>query len=301
MRRILQTVALAGMLSATAVAAQAETQTRTLGVDGRERVYLLHIPARLDRTKPVPLVLLFHGGGGSAAGALTRYGWVERSESAGFIVAAPQGVRAWRPGRHVWNDGSGRGRAARRGVDDVAFVRSVIADVQRRHRIDPRRIYATGFSMGASMSHLLGQRLGDRLAAIAPVSGHIWRWNEAPAIPVSVFYIFGTADPISPMAGGRGRIGGVKPPVVASATAWRRWLACPTAPARRMARGVSDTIWKGCRGGTTLRYVLIPGMGHHWAGGRPSGLPERWVGPRASTPFDATREIWAFFAAHPKR
>ena len=235
--------------------------------------------ARLNRNRPVPLVLLFHGGGGSAAGALARYGWVERAEAEGFVLAAPQGIRAWAPGRHIWNEGSGRGRAARRKVDDVAFVRAVIADIEGRFRIDPRRIYATGFSMGASMSHLLGQRLGDRLAAIAPVSGHVWLRGEAPPLPVSVFYVFGTADAISPMAGGRGTVGGVKPPVAASIVAWTRW----------------------CRGGTTVRYVLVPGMGHPWPGGSPSGLPERWVGPRVPTAFDATRAIWAFFRANPKK
>lgn len=281
--------------------AVADTERVSLMVDGRDRTYLLHRPDGLPSGRSVPLVLVFHGGGGSAAGALARYGWVEKADAEGFVVAAPQGIRGWRRGRYFWNEASGRGPAARRNVDDVAFVRAVIADVERRAKIDPRRIYATGFSMGASMSHLLGQRLGDRLAAVAPVSGHVWRRGETPRQPVSVFYIFGTADPISPVAGGRGMIGGVKPPIAASVQAWTRWLACPGNPARRMARGISETIWQGCRNGTTVRYVLIPGMGHHWAGGIPSGLPVRWVGPRVATPFNATREIWEFFKANPKR
>src|SRR6266852_3008016 len=34
----------------------------------RQRAFLLHVPARYDPASPVPLVLAFHGGGGTAAG-----------------------------------------------------------------------------------------------------------------------------------------------------------------------------------------------------------------------------------------
>lgn len=289
------------LFAAAAAGARAETRVHSVGTAEGARPYWLHMPER-PPGRARPLVLLFHGGGGNAEGALDRYGWRELADREGFLVAAPQGMaHPRRPRRHFWNEGSGRGPAARRGVDDIAYIAAVIDDVAGRYGVDPARIYATGFSMGASMAHLAGQRLSHRLAAVAPVSGHLWRRDLRPADPVSVMYVFGTADPISPVGGGRGVIGGTKPPIRASLAAWRRFLDCPGSAADRRRRDILERTWSGCAGGTAVRFVLLDGMGHHWPGGMVSGLPERWVGPNPPLGFNATYAIWRFFEAHPKQ
>ena len=76
------------------------TVEKTMEVDKRPRTYLLHVPPGLPRDKPAPLVFVFHGGGGQAAGTetfLTRFS--ELAEKEAFLVAYPEGV-----GQH-WNDG----------------------------------------------------------------------------------------------------------------------------------------------------------------------------------------------------
>jgi polyhydroxybutyrate depolymerase len=85
--------------------------------------------------------------------------------------------------------------AERAGVDDVAFIRALIDRVTRQYAIDPHRVYAAGMSNGAMMTELLGCRLANGVAAIAPVAGPMPEPLEAgcrPARPVPVLEIHGT-------------------------------------------------------------------------------------------------------------
>jgi poly(3-hydroxybutyrate) depolymerase len=60
-------------------------------------------------------------------------------------------------------------------VDDVQFVRDVIAHVEAEYRIDSRRVYAAGFSNGAMMTHRLAADLPDLLAGVALAEGTVGR------------------------------------------------------------------------------------------------------------------------------
>src|SRR3546814_3263586 len=82
-----------------------------------------------------------------------------------FIVVYPDGV-----GR-AWNAGSCCAKPMKEKIDDVGFVRAVIADVKHRYKIDATRIYGTGFSNGAMLLHRIACDAPDTFAAIAPVSG----------------------------------------------------------------------------------------------------------------------------------
>lgn len=54
--------------------------------DGIHRSYILHIPPQYDSKTRLPLVLLFHGGGGNAKQALACYGMGEKADKEGFIL-----------------------------------------------------------------------------------------------------------------------------------------------------------------------------------------------------------------------
>src|SRR5258706_558792 len=87
--------------------------------EGRTRTCLVHVPPQYDPTHPMPLVLFFHGGMGTAEQAAASYGWSEKADKEGFLVAYPNGT-----GRlQTWNAVHGCGAAFREGVDDVGFVR----------------------------------------------------------------------------------------------------------------------------------------------------------------------------------
>ena len=66
---------------------------RSVSVAGVTRNYLLHVPASYRRDTPAPVVMLLHGGGGSAAtiGAATG-GFSALADRNGFIAVYPDSV-----------------------------------------------------------------------------------------------------------------------------------------------------------------------------------------------------------------
>src|SRR5690242_21949446 len=108
-----------------------------------------------------------------------------------FLVVYPDGYH------EQWGDGRGQTPAERDGVDDVAFIATLIETLHTQLTIDARRIYATGISNGGFFSLRLGCLLATKIAAIAPVAATL------PAIliavppaerPVPLLMIHGTRD-----------------------------------------------------------------------------------------------------------
>ncbi len=64
------------------------------GVDGKNdrRVYLAHVPQSCDPETRFPVVVVLHGGGGSAAFASRVYGWRELSHREGCLIVFPEAM-----------------------------------------------------------------------------------------------------------------------------------------------------------------------------------------------------------------
>ena len=297
------------LVLASPVQADEHTVEKTIDVGTVERSYLLHIPPSLPRDKAVPLVVVFHGGGGTGAigERFTRFS--ELSDHERFIVVYPDALNK------NWNDGRNEPmiRSMREKVDDVGFTTALLAELQRTCRIDPKRVYATGPSNGGIMSNLAGARLADRFAAIAPVIGGIASpvaENFHPSQPVSVLIINGTEDPLVPFEGGRVTfMGRGRGSIISTAETVQRWVAhngCRSKPStgampdKDPEDGTRSTVetYAGGRNGTEVVVFTIEGGGHAWPGGR-QYLPVKTIG-RVCRDFDATTTIWEFFKAHPK-
>ncbi|HUN51314.1 MAG TPA: PHB depolymerase family esterase [Candidatus Sulfotelmatobacter sp.] len=275
----------------------------TLTVGGMARSYALALPEQLSA--PVPLVLVLHGAGGNGAGALVHYRWDEKARAAGFIAAAPDAMPAFPELRtnfltnpRYWSDGSGRGPPAHGRIDDTAFLAALIEALAARYPVDRSRIYVTGFSSGASMTHRAGLLLADRLAAIAPVAGKAWS-RSRPARPLPVLFLVGDQDPLTPLGGGpvKSPWGGVQdyPPARALPEAWAGFDACDGAPTRESPQaGVALEAWRHCAGGAEVLFYTVRGLGHEWAGGRGRALPAAMTGPYTDA-IDTTALIWDFF------
>src|SRR4051794_25140525 len=61
----------------------------SMRIGGLDRDYRLYIPAGVE--SPAPLVVMLHGGFGSAEQAERSYGWRELADRAKFVVAYPDG------------------------------------------------------------------------------------------------------------------------------------------------------------------------------------------------------------------
>jgi polyhydroxybutyrate depolymerase len=276
----------------------------TVEAQGMVRHYLVVAPAR---SGSLPVILVLHGAGGGAAQALGHYHWDTKGPAAGFLTIGVEASpvdpsRPENPLRNprVWNDRSGRGALGWRGIDDIGYIRAVLNEVGRRYPIDRSRIFATGFSSGASMTWRLGVELADQLAAIAPVAG-MWAESGSPAHLPSALYITGTEDPLNPLRGGmvRSPWGGtfIKPPAGDNPARWAHTLGCAQATERRLAPGVIEDAWQSCAYDAEVLYITVEGLGHHWPGGVPTALPAGLVG-LPNDAVDATSLILEFFERH---
>ncbi len=147
--------------------------TRSLQVGGRERSYLVHIPAKYGGKQPSPVVLISHGAGTNAPMMVRFCGLNKKADEAGFVAVYPNGTGT--AGLFLtWNAGNCCGYAMQNKVDDVAFTRALLDDLAEVANVDPKRVYATGMSNGAIMCYRLALQLSDRIAAIAPVAGQGW-------------------------------------------------------------------------------------------------------------------------------
>ena len=283
-----------------------------LKVGDRERRFTVHVPASYDGKRSLPIVVMFHGGGGTAKDAMTETGWTEKADEAGFIVAFPEGISPdpSKPGhfRHnpqAWNDGSKRFLAEKMDIDDGAFTRALLDDLAARLNIDARRIFLTGFSNGSSLTYRLGVELSDRVAAIAPVASSGLRLADPLTLkrPVSLVAIHGMADRLNPFGGGDVRgIGRSdidrRPPIKESVERWARMLACAGTPEMLLDKdGVKALRYGPGTKGSEVVFYTIEDTGHTWPGGV-SLLPQ-WLVGKTTKKMKATDVIWDFFAKHP--
>src|ERR1043166_10013018 len=161
----------ASLLATAPPAASATVERASITVGEGERHYLLVRPDHAP-DGPRPLVLILHGHGGSAAGALGRTGaaaplgvWLEIADREGLLLAALDGA-VGRDGQQSWHDC--REDAARTpGTDDVAFAHAVVERLAREERADTTRLYAMGMSIGGMMTYRLALELTPPLVAFA--------------------------------------------------------------------------------------------------------------------------------------
>ena len=261
---------------------------------GSLRSYRTYVPASIDPSKAVPLVVMLHGGFGSGEQVESAYGWDAKADAEGFVVVYPDGQD------RAWNAGTCCGKPAKEHVDDVAFIVQIVQAVQRQQHIDPRRIFATGVSNGAMMSYRLACET-KVFAAIAPVAGAQMVACDHPS-PISVLHIHGAADTHVPLDGSPGNGRGKVPahtPIDEVLAGWRKVDGCDQ-PTTTKA-GPVNTSTATCPDGRSVTFITIDGAGHQWPGALSAGSSQ----PSCSTPTHrrprSMRPMWCGTSSPPTR
>jgi len=143
----------------------------TVEVDGISRIWYEYVPECCTPDQKWPLVVTMHGRGGTAETFFDLSSMANVARDRRFIAVFPQaGLHQQKPNGLknvlVW-EGNYEGQH----VDDVKFIRTLVADVEKRLPVDTERIYACGQSSGGMMTDTLCNHASDIFAACASWSG----------------------------------------------------------------------------------------------------------------------------------
>ncbi len=269
---------------------------------GLDRTYRLFVPQPAG-TEPLPVVFAFHGGGMTSQSMAEWTGIYQIAARERFMVVYPDGTRVG-PFGGVWNVGSPtpQTQAEKEGVDDVEFIRVLLDRLKREYRIDPRRIYATGVSLGGMFSYYLACSMSKTFAAVAVVAGSMTVGDCAAEAPVAIWAIHGLDDTFVTVTGARARHtapGHVWAPVSRGLEFWSRRNGCQEVRTESF-RGTGASCWTygPCSTGRPVEFCSVEG-GHHWPGQVQPMEWQRWTGQGISD-FPASERIWAFFKSNPR-
>lgn len=283
--------------------------------------YILYTPANFKPNSGA-LVMALHPRHGNGESMENLTGMNAKAEQAGFAVLYPSA-----PARRMWC-------WYFQNCDDIAGLRTLISTVQATLKADPKRIYATGYSDGATMSHRIGVEMGDVVAAIAPLSGDIYEGIDVLPMPaakngVSVLMLHADLPPdVSYFVCGRS----IGPYMIPSQDEVFSYWTGPSANscgavdtttnicngARQLQLTAKNA--KNCKGSVEVQFYQLLNVSHGWF-----NVPGHWSTPmnvapdsyyvgedlasqkpynpnlNATTGVTANDIIWNFFAAHPKQ
>ncbi len=266
---------------------------------GGTRPTTIQVPTTYDASHPTPLLVILHGyaGNGYFQEQYLRLGPLVESE--GILIVAPDGTVDSK-GSHFWNatdaccdfDGSG--------VDDVSYLRGLIADIRHDYNVDPHRLYVLGHSNGAFMAQRLACEMAPDIAAIVSIAGATFEnaASCAPAAPLSVLDIHGDADTTVLYDGGDiaepyRAVGVPYPSELETMTRWQGYDHCvpglvpdpTTLNLDNLLPGNDTTIqrFNGCAAGTDVELWTINGGAHT---------------PTFSSDF--VPHVWQWLSDHPK-
>jgi polyhydroxybutyrate depolymerase len=253
---------------------------RTLMHGGFSRRALLYVPASAAG-HAAPLILSLHGFSSDPEEHRDTTHYRELAEAHGFIVAFPSGVN------RSWNGGACCGPANVLGVDDVGYLRALIADIAKDYCVDAKRVHVSGFSNGGFLAHRVACELSDVVASVGVVAGQLAVPTCAPVRPVPLAQLHGTADPVVPFPGNP-FLG--FPPTMTTMDGWAQRDGCPS-PRLDTDAGVQLHRWTPCVAGAEVQLTAVQGGGHDWFGGGSA-----WDG---GGPVNATLTFLDFFERHP--
>ena len=277
-----------------------ESTTLSLKVNGFTRTVIVHVPRTSVGSTPLALVLNLHGSGSTAASQVKFTKMNVTSNEDDFIVAYPQALIPDGVG-FDWNIPGvpliGGAGVPPKSANDVKFLTSLVGFMESKYCVNPKEVYATGFSGGARMTSQLACDESGLFAAVAPVSG-LRRPKPCPTtrgVPVISFH--GSADPVDPFVGN-----GQKYWTYSVATAAKDWSTqdrCRSIAHSGPVPGVKLTTYYTCSNGAEVELYEIIGEGHEWPGGPtlPPSLTSL-LGPQSSL-VNANTLMWLFFQAHP--
>ncbi len=270
----------------------------SITVNGSQRRYILQIPTNYDNTKPYKLVLAIHQLDGNDIEMYKEnyYGLLPLSKDT-TIFAAPNGVNS--SNAPCSGTGSGEhGCGWPSGNNNMQLMDAVVKQVTDNFCVDTNRIFATGWSYGASMSYEVAceRPLGGPTAtatwgvrAVAVYSAAQMSGSCKPSTtnPVAYYASHGTHDSVlcydststGCSVGGVGGVGLAQNWATADGCTWQT-------PAKVTSGNHTCTKMAGCKEGYPVEFCSFNGDHTPWPDNQAPNDGKSW-GPG---------EAWSFLS-----
>jgi polyhydroxybutyrate depolymerase len=298
MRSVLFLLALlvAAFCELTVAHASGIEEVNFISISGVERRWRMFVPDLYEEGVALPLVLNFHATGSTPD---QQSDWSEfeiLAAKEGFLVASPEAKFSRKgDGKLTWNVDR-----IPNGVDDVRFIQEMIAEIRSQFSVDPKRIYATGFSGGGRMSSRLACEFSESIAAIGPVAGVRYPEDCNPTRPVPVITFHGKNDTVNHYLHQVDSPGYWRMGVEDAIDGWVKKNSCTGEYTEEpVSLTVSRLSYSGCEGGADLVFYRSEDAGHTWPGSPIAETLEELGLGITNDEIPATVLIWKFFESHP--
>lgn len=221
-------------------------------VGNTTRTIIVYAPQDLPKQRP--LIIACHGYNQDAPYLQGQAKFESLADTAKFVVVYANGINK------AWDIG---------GDSDLKFMETIIDSMYSRYHINKNRVYLTGFSMGGMFTYHAANRLSDKIAAFAPVSGYpMGGPNPQAGRPVPILHTHGTGDDVCTYGSVQSHI-----------NAWVQFNGCNTTPevttplsATNPSSGSTLKRYRGGKNGVEVALLTLPGKGHWWSMDPPFGL-----------------------------
>ncbi len=253
-------------------------------LDGKTRRFRLTVPAAKAGVA-MPIIVAFQGGDGGD--------WPFPQQTKFEELAAKQPAIFVRPiaNKEPENEGAWQLNTTDKTRQDIRFVDALLDRLSGRYCVDPKRIYATGYSLGSMFTYEVACQMNKRFAAVASFAGTM------PVSPASC-----SLDDNIPVM----HIHGVKDPIIAYKNSWdwKAWdsvgtmMDIPSLVAswgkRNGCQQVNELPTKDglhvthtdCSGGVRVEHHRLDDVGHDW--------------PQTIDGLSTHQVIWDFLASFAK-
>ena len=169
------------IMSMAACLMQPSSAQEKLKVGGTEREYKIYVPKDLGAKRP--LLISCHGMNQDAAYQMGMLDIKSVADTAKFVTVFPEGISK------SWDISGNR---------DINFMLAIIDEMVEKYDINRGRVYLSGFSMGGMFTYHAMNKIADRIAAFAPISGYpMGGATASPNVrPIPIIHTHGTSDDV---------------------------------------------------------------------------------------------------------
>ena len=248
--------------------------------DGWERCYITYVPASVNASSNAPLIVELHGWAASAFETRNHTEITTLADEVGAIVVHAEGIlvdNSTNPlggNEEAWNAGYCCADAIDFEIDDVDYLRRVIAQTVDALPVDEDRIYLTGWSNGCMMAQRMALQASDLIAAVACTSGYLSFHDAEGYSPVPVMEIHGFIDENQLYTNtvnwglvdeNRRNLESMQTGAVENMYDWAAYNGCEGSLPDRNEPGAIYSIqgFTKCEGGTEVALITVHAGGHN--------------------------------------